>query len=250
MQDTSDDGSLYFYDLTSPGVKHYDYSAFSYLQDMPSGTDTLDLNWQKDVQYFETYPTAPSGQLGSDVYETYWSQYIASLYSSEARLMTAYFVIDNEDMRNLTFDDVIFVKDSWWRLNKIVDAPLGNIGSVKVELIKLLDYTVADTSGVVEPGDYTGDLPYDGGDINWGGGLGGWGGTPVNEYYYLINCEDPASECSRFHTLVRFLSVQCGLHLRKSANVGHNVGLVECCTRRTYLQQYQFYKYIQIVQHV
>ena len=194
MRPTSDNDTIGFYDQhIGAGVQHFTYSAFSYLSEVPSTVDTLDLNWQKDVQYFEGYTYSPSGSLGQDVFERYWASYIASLYSSEARLLTAYFVLDNEDMRNLTFDDIIFIQDSWWRLHKIVDAPLGNLSSVKVELIKLIDYVLPEAGGdEIEPGDYTGDLPYDpSGDTTWGGGFGGWGGTPVNEYYSLQNCENP-----------------------------------------------------------
>ena len=50
--------------------------------------------------------------------------------------------MDSEDLRDLTFDDTIFIKDSWWRLNKIIDAPLNEQSSVKVELIKVDKQTI------------------------------------------------------------------------------------------------------------
>jgi len=195
MRPTTNNDSIGFYDTTSPGEEHKEYSAFSYLSEMPSTVDTLDLNWKKDIQYFELNPppliVPPSGSLGQDVFERYWDSYIASLYSPEARMMTAYFVIDNEDMRNLTFDDVIFVKDTYWRLHKIIDAPLGNIDSVKVELIKLIDYIPEQESPEVDPGDYTGDLTFEDADVTFGNATGAFGGTPVNQYYSLLNCEGP-----------------------------------------------------------
>ena len=55
--------------------------------------------------------------------------------------MTAYFNLTSEDLRTLTFDDVIFIKDAYWRIQKVYDAPLGEVATVKVELIKLLSST-------------------------------------------------------------------------------------------------------------
>jgi hypothetical protein len=71
--------------------------------------------------------------------------------------MTAYFNLDSEDMRRLTFDDLIWIKDSYWRIQKVYDAPLGEVATIKVELIKLLDYVrpVGTSTTIFDPADFT-----------------------------------------------------------------------------------------------
>lgn len=115
------------------------YPRASYLSEIPTISTTLNLNWEKKFGYFAGNG-GPASQEGEDVYQRYWRNYIQNVYSPQARKMTAYFNLDSEDMRNLTFDDVIWIKDAYWRIQKVFDAPLGEIATIKVELIKLLDY--------------------------------------------------------------------------------------------------------------
>ena len=115
------------------------YPCASYLSEIPSNGTTLNLNWDRTFAYFEV-GGGPAGTLGESVYERYWKTYIQNIYSPEARLLTAYFNLSSEDLRTLTYDDIIFIKDSYWRLNKIFDAPLGEIATIKCELIKILQY--------------------------------------------------------------------------------------------------------------
>ena len=147
-QKSSDDAPL-----LKGGIRRY--PAASYLSDIPTTNTTLNLNWKKQFPYF-AYPGAPNtiGQLGQDVFVRYWQNYIDNVYSPNARKMTAYFNLDSEDLRTLTFDDIIFIKDSYWRILKVVDAPLGEIATVKVELIKLLDYVTPVGALQFDPADF------------------------------------------------------------------------------------------------
>jgi hypothetical protein len=115
------------------------YPCASYLSEIPSTSTTLNLNWKVVFAYF-SLGGGPVGNTGESVYDRYWKTYIENIYSPDARQMTAYFNLSSEDLRNLTFDDVIFIKDSYWRLQKLYDAPLGEIATVKCELVKILDY--------------------------------------------------------------------------------------------------------------
>ena len=127
-------------DDTDPGDLISRYPAASYLSDIPTITSTLNLNWEKKTGYFQG-GGGPVATNGEDVYQRYWLQYILNVYSKDARKMTAYFNLDSEDMRALSFDDTIWIKDSYWRIQKVYDAPLGEIATVKVELIKLIEST-------------------------------------------------------------------------------------------------------------
>lgn len=172
------DNSQWFYDLTSPGVKHYEYACMSYLSMLDSTPNTLDLNWQKDIQYFEVAGNvhSPDGSQGFDVYQRFWADYINTLYSKDSRMMTAYFVLTPQDLANLSFDDTIWIKDSYWRLHRIIDAPLDGTASVKAELIKL--YTYPETGFANQ-------------DIETLSGTSGGGGGGVETYYAAVNCENP-----------------------------------------------------------
>ena len=139
--------------LLKAGIRRY--PAASYLSEIPTTNTTLNLNWKKQFPYF-AFPGAPStiGQLGQDVFVRYWQNYINNVYSPNARKMTAYFNLDSEDLRLLTFDDVIFIKDSYWRILKVLDAPLGEVATIKVELIKLLDYVTPIGTLQFDPADF------------------------------------------------------------------------------------------------
>ena len=118
-----------------------DYPRMTPYSIFPTTVDTINLNWFRETPLFEGL------NLGQSVYERYWNAYIQQLYSPLARVMTAYFNIDAQDLYTLSFDDVIFIKNSYWRVLKIYDAPLTETATVKVDLVKLLDYeTIVNTN--------------------------------------------------------------------------------------------------------
>ena len=108
------------------------YPQMSYVSQFPPTSSSVNLNWEIETP---RWVQPPDGLLGVDVYTKYWQDYIESIYSSEARKMTAYFILDTQDL-SVKFNDSIFIKDSWWRILKIYDAPVEGINSVKVDLIK------------------------------------------------------------------------------------------------------------------
>ena len=111
-----------------------DYPRMTPYSIFPTTVDTINLNWFRETPLF----VGPN--LGESVYERYWNAYVQQLYSPLARIMSAFFNIDAQDLYNLSFDDVIFIKNSYWRVLKIYDAPLTETATVKVDLVKLLDY--------------------------------------------------------------------------------------------------------------
>ena len=123
----------------SPNNPHTDYPQVSYYEDWPPTADSVVLNWNTDVAYWGT--SSPYNITSdNDLYRIYWSSYINSLYSSQARRVTAYFILNNVDLQDFSFDDIIFVNGTYYRPEKIIDAEIGNKGPVKVQLIKLLNY--------------------------------------------------------------------------------------------------------------
>ena len=123
----------------SPNNPHTDYPQVSYYEDWPPSTDSVVLNWNTDVAYWGSQ--SPYNNVSdNDLYRIYWSSYINSLYSSGARRVTAYFILNNVDLQDFSFDDIIFVNGTYYRPEKIIDAEIGAKGPVKVQLIKLLNY--------------------------------------------------------------------------------------------------------------
>lgn len=111
----------------------------------PSTQADLILQWYKDVVYY--VPSLASGSApytnweGSTLYETYWFTYIQSLYASQARRVTGYFILDELDLYDFTFDKVIFVNGVYYTVEKVVDAQVGETASTKVVLTKQLNYS-------------------------------------------------------------------------------------------------------------
>ena len=132
-------GTWYFDDDQDPGtapIAHTNYPLVSYMSDVPTISTTTNLSWE--IEAGRWYNNTPNGLNGQDVYTKYWQAYVDGIYSPEARKMTATFVLDSQDLK-ADFNDSIFIRDSWWRILKINNAPLDGINAVNVELIKLLD---------------------------------------------------------------------------------------------------------------
>ena len=151
--------------------------------EFPTTSTTLNLNW------FREAPLFPNGEalLGESVYERYWNQYVQELYSPLSRILSAYFNLDSQDLRTISFDDVIFIQNAYYRVLKIYDAPLTDIQTVKVDLVKILSTLTFPNGGDPTPS---------------GGGIDdvivtGGGGSPIPEpdpierVYVLQTCVNP-----------------------------------------------------------
>ena len=67
-------------------------------------------------------------------YDNFLNTSVGAKYS---RTATAYFKLDINDVRDLRFNDRIWVKDSYWYVTKISDFVVGQASLCKVELLKL-----------------------------------------------------------------------------------------------------------------
>ena len=101
-------------------------------------TQTRDLNWQRETGYIKF--DLQNVFLGNSAYDEYWGDYINTLYDKWSRRVTAYFILSSTDLIDFSFDDVIFVKDAYYYVEKIYDVVVGEKTSVKVDLIKLNNY--------------------------------------------------------------------------------------------------------------
>ena len=123
--------------------------------------NTLNLNFSNDTRYYmDPDPGTTYGELPNTLFEIFWARYISSLYNKFSRRVTAYFTLNNVDLQNLTFDDVIFIDGKYYRPEKIIDAQIGERTAVKCQLITVKDqrpvwrpepltgFSIVDTDGV------------------------------------------------------------------------------------------------------
>ena len=134
-----------------------DYPMVSFYENFPNSIADLNLNWQIETGYAYEY-TGFNPLLGQSAYQEYWSQYIESLYSKWGRRVTVYVEISSEDLREFSFDDLIFIKDTYYYVEKIYDAPIGQDTLVKVDLIKIERAVNLDI--VIPPDDPSQDTPW------------------------------------------------------------------------------------------
>ena len=192
----------YYTDGTTKVHNTTDYPRFTPYSEFPTTANTLNLNWFRDEPYFV------GTNLGQSMYEAYWNQYIQELYSPLSRVLTAYFNLDSNDLRILSFNDIIFIQNAYYRVIKVYDAPIDEVQTVKVDLAKILDVQVYANPGDPTPGGGGIDdiiVVGGGGSPVEGPGVGTWGGTdtnfgdddntwgnPTGVYYYTVQaCINP-----------------------------------------------------------
>lgn len=99
---------------------------------LPTLTD-YDLNFAP-----ETALQVITANPFNNAYQLYYSRSYNELYSTEARIMEAYFKLSLSDFRNIQFKDKIYIKDSYWRLLEIGSYFVGKEQLTFVKLAKLV----------------------------------------------------------------------------------------------------------------
>jgi hypothetical protein len=110
----------------APALSHYSVL-------IPTVSD-FDLNWAPEVP-----PYNINGQPFFTLFQVYWRDYLNSIYSPDARIMEAFFMLDINDITPVDFGALIFIKDSYWRILEISDYKYGTFESTKVKLLKVVD---------------------------------------------------------------------------------------------------------------
>ena len=124
----ADNNPIDFWPLVSP------------YENWPVEQTSLNLNFSNDTRYYiDPNPGSLYFDQGSTLFDEYWSRYISSLYNKYSRRLTAKFILNNVDLQDLTFDDVIFVNGKYYRPEKIIDAQVGAETVVTCQLITLND---------------------------------------------------------------------------------------------------------------
>jgi hypothetical protein len=78
------------------------------------------------------YPTA-------NLFNAYWSEYVAEITDKDSKLLTAYIYLKAKDIYNLDFSKLIWIDGALWRLNNITDYNPMDIGITKAEFLKVIE---------------------------------------------------------------------------------------------------------------
>lgn len=78
------------------------------------------------------YPTA-------NLFNGYWSEYVAEITNKDSKLLTAHVYIKAKDIFNLDFAKLIYIDGALWRLNNIQDYNPTDIGITKAEFLKVIE---------------------------------------------------------------------------------------------------------------
>jgi hypothetical protein len=108
--------------------------SFSHSDAIIPDVDSNDLNFAPET-YLQQYIAFPVNNL----FNRFWRRYYNEIYDEQSRIMEAYFTLDLNDYKSIQFNDVIFVKDSYWRVLEISDYAVGQRVSSKCKLIKIID---------------------------------------------------------------------------------------------------------------
>ena len=108
-------------------------------------------------------PEVPLHSIESNPYNNlfnlYWRSYLNGIYSSQSRIMEAFFDLELTDILSFDFNNYYWIKDSYWRVLEISDYKIGLKESTKVVLMKVIA-SVRDCSVIPVSNELTGV-------INW-----------------------------------------------------------------------------------
>lgn len=111
-------------------------------------TPDYDLNFGVN-EYYE-YNEIADGLTEDNLYNLYWEDYINLI--SNSRLLTAYFNLNEADIKNLRFDVLYWIRDSYWLLNKVIDYNANTPSLTKCEFIKSINTPYYKRAvGIVKP---------------------------------------------------------------------------------------------------
>jgi hypothetical protein len=96
---------------------------------------TWDINFGIARAYYWNYNTITDDNL----YSTYYKQIVESEINPETKILIAYFNLSDEDIYNFKYNDKIFIDNTYYRVNKIIDYNPLKSEVTKVEIVKVVE---------------------------------------------------------------------------------------------------------------
>jgi hypothetical protein len=124
-------------------LNYYNYAGHF---DNPTNPN-IDINWNTNEYYF--YNEVVENLTDNTLFNEYWFKYVQLI--SESKLLTAYFDLNEYDIASLNFAKLVWIRDSYWYLNRVIDYDATNPKLTKVELIKSLEYPKFNKKKITKP---------------------------------------------------------------------------------------------------
>jgi len=120
----------------SGALTYYSYAGHLDEPDAP----TADINFGVPNEIFFTlpvnYPTA-------NLFNGFWSDYVAEITDKDSKLLTCYVYLKITDIYGLDFSKLIYIDGALWRLNRVIDYNPTNPESTKCEFLRVIELTYA-----------------------------------------------------------------------------------------------------------
>jgi len=104
-----------------------------------SGLSFNDMAWRNAAPLWDITGAVPNppARTTRDLWNNYWQKWYDFTYDKFGKILEMNIVLDYKKVWDLKFNDKIFIKDSWFMVNKITDYQVGKPTSCKVELIRV-----------------------------------------------------------------------------------------------------------------
>ena len=223
-------GEFFLQKTADPDNNHSitSYTTVSHLSAYPSSDSVKSLHF--GGTWYPFHQNVANGFVANDAFATYWGEYINELYAPDARLLTCDMYFKPIDLIDIRLNDQIWIKDAYYRINKISGFNLTTDDVVKVELLKAplvkfnFPITYIDNPNDEDP------IPVGPTDFDYDNGFVGFGdvgtGTPItqsdfvqeaalNSGYTIVSSSVSSSKW--------FNDVQTTLNTDSTTNVGGTV---------------------------
>jgi hypothetical protein len=128
-------GKIYVRSDTGLSVGKTSYPTLNHLSSLPADDSTTSLHFNAN-KWYPYHNNFAYGYTINGLFNQYWGRYINELYDDEARVMTCNIHFDPYELPTIQLNDKIFIKDAYYRINKISGFNLSKKESVQVELLK------------------------------------------------------------------------------------------------------------------
>ena len=114
------------------------YGYGGHLDDPDAPTADINFGAPKEIYFtlVTAYPTA-------NLFNGYWSDYVAEISDKDSKLLTCNVRLTDVDIYNLDFSRPIWIDGTLWRLNKVMDYNPMVDDTTKCEFIKVIEKTYA-----------------------------------------------------------------------------------------------------------
>jgi len=154
LQDVPSLGTNWFLkNDTGSSITQPQYPLVSGFQTWPFNPATLDLRWAYETPLYNVaVQTIPNASAVGNVtaFNQYWSGWYNTVQDVYNRSVEMNIILDYNDIKDLLFNDYIYIKDAWYFIDSISDYVVGQTTSCKVKL-----YKVGSTLGIVLPNGVT-----------------------------------------------------------------------------------------------